>query len=359
MNRLWVHLSLAFAGVVIVVMLVIGASVRLAVGAISDQREEMPPEVRAYFEEIVAQESPIDPITVIIVVGVVAIGAGIVASRALTAPLQELGAAAQAIGKQELSRRVSVRGTEEVRSVASLFNEMAEQLGEAESLRRNLLADVAHELRNPLHLIQGNLQAILDDVYPLSKKEIARLADQTRYLTSLVDDLHELALAEAHQLPLYKEQTDMAKLVRETAEIFKPIAAAKDITVRIQIADRLPSLEVDAGRMRQVLHNLLSNALRHTPAGGVISVAAVQEESTLFIRVSDSGAGIAKENLPRVFDRFYRTDWARSSDKGGAGLGLAIVQVIVEEHGGRVAAESLGKNQGSTFSICLPVGTVT
>ena len=357
MNRLWVRLSLAFAGVVIVVMFVIGASVRLTVGAISDQRAEMSPEVRAYIEEVAGQGSPVDPITVIIVVGVVAIGAGVVASKTLTAPLQELGEAAQAIGKQELSRRVSVRGTEEVRSVAARFNVMAEQLGEAESLRRNLLADVAHELRNPLHLIQGNLQAILDNVYPLSKEEIARLADQTRYLTSLVDDLHELAQAEAHQLPLFKEQTDMAKLVRETAEAFKAIAAAKDIAVRIQIADRLPSLEVDAGRMRQVLHNLLSNAFRHTPAGGVITVAAVQDESTLFIKVSDTGAGIAGDDLPHVFDRFYRTDRARSPDKGGAGLGLAIVQAIVEEHGGRVAVESLGAEQGSTFAICLPTDT--
>jgi signal transduction histidine kinase len=356
-NRLWVHLSLAFAGVVVVVMLVIGASVRLTVGALSERQPDMPPEVRAYLEEVVSQESPVDPFTVIIVVGVVAIGAGVVASRALTAPLQELGEAAQAIGEQELSRRVSVRGTEEVKSVASRFNEMAEQLEEAESLRSNLLADVAHELRNPLHLIQGNLQAILDNVYPLSKKEIARLADQTRYLTSLVDDLHELSLAEAHQLPLYKEQTDMANLVRSTAEVFKPIAAAKNIAVRVQTDEGLPVLEVDTGRMRQVLHNLLSNALRHTPAGGDISVAALREEDTLIIRVSDSGEGIAVDDLPHVFDRFYRTDWARSPDKGGAGLGLAIVQAIVEEHGGRVTAESPGANQGSTFAICLPVGT--
>lgn len=359
MNRLWVHLSLAFAGVVIVVMFVIGASVRLTVGALSDQRPDMPPEVRAYLQEVVGQESPIDPITVIFVVGVVAIGAGVVASRALTAPLQELGEAAQAIGKQELSRRVSVRGTEEVRSVASRFNEMAEQLGEAESLRRNLLADVAHELRNPLHLIQGNLQAILDDVYPLSKEEIARLADQTRHLTSLVDDLHELALAEAHQLPLYKEQTDMARLVRETAEVFKPIAAAKDVAVQVQIADGLPSLEVDAGRMRQVLHNLLSNALRHTPAGGAISVAAVQEGGALYVGVSDTGSGIAGDDLSHIFDRFYRTDWARSPDKGGAGLGLAIVQAIVVGHGGRVSVQSLGKDQGSTFFIYLPIDATT
>jgi signal transduction histidine kinase len=355
MNRLWVRLSLAFGMVVILVSLVFGITARIFFEENMKPGPEMQPEVREYLRQLRQERNPIDMTTVIVVVGGVAIGAGIMMSRTLTAPMKELGEAAQAIGRQDLSRRIAVSGTDEVQAMAVRFNEMAQQLEQAESLRSNLLADVAHELRNPLHVLQGNLQAILDGVYSLSNEEIARLADQTRLLTTLVDDLYILAQAEAQQLPLYKEKTDIAQLVKETADAYRPLARANDVTLRVELLGTIPTMEVDADRLRQVLNNLLSNALRHSPKDGEIRIVVEQKPPQLTIRVEDEGFGINPEHLDHVFERFYRTDSARSRDKGGTGLGLAIVKAIVEAHDGQVSAQSLGQGQGSVFTVSLPL----
>ncbi|MGD2050327.1 MAG: histidine kinase dimerization/phospho-acceptor domain-containing protein, partial [Chloroflexota bacterium] len=265
MNRLWVRLSLAFGMVVILVSLVFGITARIFIEENMMPDPEMQPEVRTYLRQLRQERNPFNMTTVIIVVGGVAIGAGIMMSRTLTAPMKELGEAAQAIGRQDLSRRITVSGTDEVQVMAIRFNEMVQQLEKAESLRSNLLADVAHELRNPLHVLQGNLQAILDGVYSLSNEEIVRLSDQTRHLTTLVDDLYILAQAEANQLPLYKQETDVAQLVKESAAAYRPLANANDVTLQVELLGSIPSLEVDADRLRQVTNNLLNNALRHSP----------------------------------------------------------------------------------------------
>lgn len=355
MNRLWVRLSLAFGMVVILVSLVFGLTARIFIEENMRPEPEMQPEVRTYLRQLRQERSPFNMTTVIIVVGGVAIGAGIMMSRTLTAPMKELGEAAQAIGRQDLSRRITVSGTDEVQAMAIRFNEMAQQLEQAESLRSNLLADVAHELRNPLHVLQGNLQAILDGVYSLSNEEIVRLSDQTRHLTTLVDDLYILAQAEANQLPLYKQETDIAQLVKESAAAYLPLARANDITLQVELLGSIPSLEVDADRLRQVTNNLLNNALRHSPKGGEILVTVEQKERQLTVSVKDEGSGIDPEHLDHVFERFYRTDSARSRDRGGTGLGLAIVKAIVEAHDGQVSAESLGAEQGSVFTVSLPL----
>ncbi|PID85889.1 MAG: two-component sensor histidine kinase, partial [Chloroflexi bacterium] len=252
-----------------------------------------------------------------------------------------------------LEQRVEVCGTAEVQAVAKRFNEMAERLEQNELLRRNLLADVAHELRNPLHVIQGNLQAILDDVYPLNKEEIVRLSDQTCLLTTLVDDLYDLSQAEAHQMVLYKQTMDMADLVKETAVSLKPAASAQNIKLQIELLGSTPYAQVDPGRIQQTITNLLINALRHTPSGGEIWVTVEQRGDTLHIIIRDNGHGIEPEHLPHVFDRFYRTDRARSRDRGGAGLGLAIAKAIVDTHEGKITASSPGLGQGATFEIQL------
>ena len=355
MNKLWVRLSLSFVAVILAVSIVAGVATYLATESSFGPGSQTPPEVQAYIEEA-RRDNLFTPIPMIIMVGAVATVAGIWMSRTLTKPMAELGEAAQAIGRQDLSRRVRIKGTDEVQTLAQRFNEMAEQLEDEEDLRSNLLADVAHELRNPLHVLRGNLQAILDGVYPLSKEEIARLADQTRHLAALVDDLHELAQAEAHQLPLYKQETDMADLVKQTVVAFRAIAASKEIEVQVELLGAIPNLNIDPERLRQVLNNLLTNALQHTPAGGHIKVIAEQREDNFCIGVQDTGSGISEDDLPRVFDRFYRSDPARSRDSGGSGLGLAIVEAVVTEHGGRVAANSPGSGQGSNFTIYLPVG---
>jgi two-component system OmpR family sensor kinase/two-component system sensor histidine kinase BaeS len=292
------------------------------------------------------------------VTGALGILFGVLASRNLTAPLSRLAEAAQAIGARDLSRRVEIGGSDEVREVAQAFNEMAAALEGAETLRRNLLADVAHELRTPLSVLQGNLRAILDDVYALDKAEVARLYDETRLLSRLVNDLHELAQAEAGHLALNRQPTQFAELVQSTATAFGAAADAKGVALNWHIPTDLPPVLADPARLTQVLHNLLDNALRHTPAGGNIALRAGCDDGEVWLDVQDSGEGIAPQDLPRVFDRFYRADPARSRATGGSGLGLAIVRAIVEAHGGQVSVASQGvPGQGSTFTLRLPVET--
>jgi signal transduction histidine kinase len=289
--------------------------------------------------------------------GVVGITLSILASRSLTAPLSRLAAAAHEIGARNFSRRVEPAGTDEVREVARAFNEMADHLEQAERLRRNLVADVAHELRTPLSVLQGNLRAMLDDIYSLDKEEIGRLYMQTRLLGRLVDDLHDLAQAEAGQLSLNYQTIDLAQLVRDTAGSHQPVAEESGITLQTDIDPDLPALSADEGRITQVLHNLIANALRHTLSGGTIVIRATATDGEVLLTVQDSGDGIAPEHLPHIFDRFYRTDGSRARTSGGAGLGLAIVRAIVLAHGGSIDVVSEGVGQGSTFTVRLPVSS--
>lgn len=353
MNRMWVRLSLAFTAVVIIVMMIIGTIFRSNFDISGNP--DVPPEVIAYFESVSTERFPLDFTTTLGIVGLVAIAAGVWMSRSLTAPLDELGKAAEDISQKELSRRVPIRGSQEVQALSTQFNEMAAALETAEHLRRQLLADVAHELRHPIHILQGNLQAMLDDVYPLTKEEICRLSDQTHHLAALVNDLRELAQADANQLPLHKHPTNMAELVKSTVADFKAEASTKNIKLQVALEGKIPVLSVDASRIRQILSNLLANALRHTPADGHISVTATAVSDTFTIRVTDDGNGIAPDQLPHLFDRFYRTDAARRRDEGGTGLGLAIANATAAAHDGSLVASSPGLNQGSTFTLTLPI----
>ena len=295
-------------------------------------------------------------------VGILGLIFGVMASRGLTAPLNRLAVAAQAIGARNLDYRVPVQGSTEMREVAESFNKMAADLQSAESLRRNLLADVAHELRTPLTVLQGNLQAILEDVYPLDKSEMVRLHDQTRHLHRLVNDLHELAQVEAHQLPLQKQALDPSALVRQAVELFGPVAEEKGVALRVVAATEDVTIQGDRARLMQVLQNLLNNALRHTPEDGEIEVAVTAQldgVDGVEIAVRDTGEGITAEDLPHIFERFYRSGKARDRDSGGTGLGLAIVRALVEAHDGRVEVMSAGKGAGSRFVVWLPAGTVS
>jgi len=285
---------------------------------------------------------------------ILGIGVGIWLSWTLTAPLSRLTEAAKAIGRQDLRRRVKVKGSKEITDLAETFNQMAANLEQAEHLRRNMLADVSHELRTPLTVLEGNLHAALDNVYQLEEKDIAHLYDQTRHLTRLVNDLHELTQAEAKNLPLDTSDTDLSILAKETITIFEPLAQEKGISLIAQIEDALPNAPVDASRIRQVMHNLLSNALRHTPTGGTISLTLQKQDDKIAIVVKDTGEGIPPEHLGKVFERFYRTSLSRNRGSGGVGLGLAIAKAIVEAHDGQISVDSAGLEQGSTFTILLP-----
>jgi signal transduction histidine kinase len=278
---------------------------------------------------------------------------GVLVSRLLTAPLGRLTRAAQAVASGDLSQRVTIRSKDEFGALGDAFNEMTVSLAEAETLRKNLVADVSHELRTPLSIVQGNLQAILEGVYPLEMAQVASVYDETRLLTHLVDDLHDLALADAGQLRLERAPVDIGELAQIAASQFGPSAEAAG--VRLDLAADPGSLLVvgDSDRLAQVLRNLLSNALRHTPAGGRVMLRVARAGEKLEVQVADTGSGISPEDLPHVFDRFYRGDKGGSRRGGGAGLGLAIARQLVVAHGGQITVAS-APGQGTTFAIELP-----
>jgi signal transduction histidine kinase len=277
-------------------------------------------------------------------------------SCSVTRPISQLAEATQAIGRHDLGYRVETKGSQELQELAQSFNRMAEELEHAELTRRNLMADVAHELRTPLAVLDGNLRAMLDGVHALNEEEIALLYEQTRHLNRLVDDLRELSLAEANQLSLNRQEVNLAGLVRETVAHFDLVTQEQGIQLTTDLDDPLFHPSLDENRIRQVLHNLLSNAFRYTSQGGKVVVRAKRsaDQKALEISIADSGAGIPPEELMHIFDRFYRTEETVSRDRGGTGLGLAIVKAIVEAHGGSVNAQSGGRDQGSTFTIRFP-----
>jgi two-component system OmpR family sensor kinase/two-component system sensor histidine kinase BaeS len=302
--------------------------------------------------------------------GALSILLGLGLSRGLTAPVARLTAAARRIAGGDLSQRVPETGSAEIATLGQAFNQMAADLEKAEELRRNLVADVAHELRTPLSVLQGNLRAILDGVYPLEQAEIAALYDETRLLSRLVDDLHELAQAEAGQLQLDLRPTDVVEIVQTTVANLAVAAEAKGVRLTTDWADETTNLPVlaDPDRLAQIMRNLLSNALRHTPEGGQITVSATYNErcelneAAVRIVVADTGEGIPPEHLPHVFDRFWRTDRSRAretvgpstSSGRGSGLGLAIARHLVRAQGGEMGVES-EVGQGSRFWFTLPM----
>ena len=272
-----------------------------------------------------------------------ALGAGLFFH--LTAPIRQLTAAAHAIAAGDLSRRVAVRSADELGELAAAFNAMAANLAAAEAQRRQMVADIAHELRTPLSVLQANLEAMQDGILPADDEQLASLHEETLLLGRLVADLRLLSLAEAGQLKLDLAETDLGELVCRAAERLRPAAEARGIELAVEVAPDPPRIQADAGRLAQVIGNLVDNALRYTPAGGRIVLAAGWSDGPgparrPMISVTDTGQGIAAEDLPHIFDRFYRGDKSRARTSGGSGLGLAIVKQLVEAHGGRVWAES-------------------
>lgn len=361
MNRLWVRFALVISGILVLAMILpFIAAIQFEMspelsGELESVVRALPAEQRAELRVQVETAISFFFSRSLILAAVAGTVAGVLLSWTLLSPLQELTRGAEAIAARDLAHRVRVRGSRELRAVAESFNHMAGRLEQAETLRRQLLADVAHELRNPLHVLRGNLQAIFDGVYPLNQAEVSRLLEQTDHLTRLVNDLHELALAEARQLPLNRRPTDLGALVKDSASGFLPLAAADGIALRVELLGAPPTVDVDADRIRQTMHNLLANALRHTPPGGNVLVSVGRRDGAAEVIVRDSGEGIAPEHLPQVFDRFFRGDNARDREHGGAGLGLAIVKAIVESHGGAVGVSSPGRDRGSTFTVSLPI----
>jgi signal transduction histidine kinase len=296
-------------------------------------------------------------VLVTVIVSVVGVIAGGLMSWSLTSPLGQLAETTRAFGKDR-SVRAHLRGTEEIIDVAQAFNEMADALQNAEQLRRNLVADVAHEFRTPLTVLQANLQAILDDVYPLNKEEMQHLMEQTDLLRRLVNDLHDLAQADAGKLVLNLRPLELNAFVTNTVEPFRILASQQTISLSPELANTPIMIDGDPMRLAQVLNNLLSNAVLHTPSGRTVGVKTSVENDHAILVVYDQGTGIHADSLPHIFERFYRADTSRSRATGGVGLGLAIVKAIITMHHGDVSVSSDGiDGNGTAFTIRLPLAT--
>lgn len=277
---------------------------------------------------------------------------GLIGERVIT-PLRRISEGVRELAAGNLQHRVKVAGPEEVAELGDNFNRMAARLEEGEAERKQLIADVAHELRTPLSILQGYLESMRDGVKLPGPEPIAVASEQTQHLVRLVDDLQELALADARQLSLQREPLDAGDLLRHLAEEWKLTAERQQVVLHVRTLDHPALVLGDRQRLRQAIGNLLANAVKYTPAGGHVQVSCTTEGDQVKIRVEDTGPGIAPEHLPHVFDRLYRVDRSRSQHTGGSGLGLAIAKQLVELHGGSIGVDStVGK--GSQFWIALP-----
>jgi two-component system sensor histidine kinase BaeS len=292
--------------------------------------------------------------TGILIIGLVASYA---LARSITVPLLKLNSAVEKIAQGDFGEKVKVNSKDEVGKLAVAFNQMSETLQVNNQLRQRLLADIAHELRTPLAVIQGNLEGMLEGVIEADKEQLHSLYEETIHLNNLIKDLREVSLAEAGQLRLDRQLTDVNQTIIRVLSMLKPLAEEKAIRLVNQLVD-LPCVLADAGRLNQVMYNLLTNAIRYTPQNGTIQVATqvdkIEGQEWAVISVEDNGSGIAKQDLPHIFNHFYRADKSRTRTSGGSGIGLAIVKQLVDIHNGKISVTSeLGK--GTQFTIYLPI----
>ena len=266
-------------------------------------------------------------------------------------PVGDVMDATERLADGDLDVRVEERGPPPIRRLSRSFNQMARRLAATEERRRAMFADVSHELRTPVTVISGGLEAMIDGVHPADEPHLQVLLDETRVLTRLIEDLRTLSLVDAGTLPLEREVVDPAALVEEVVAGFDPAAETAGVTLTTDVGAGCPPLAVDRVRIREVLANLITNALRHTPPGGRIVVSARIDGEHVEFAVADDGEGIPAAVLPHVFDRYQR-----SADRGGSGLGLAIARSLVDAHGGTIAAESdVSTRPGTTIRVRLPL----
>jgi signal transduction histidine kinase len=273
--------------------------------------------------------------------------------RTITRPLGQLTAASRAIASGNLDTRVSVHSRDEVGQLAHAFNHMAAGLARVEEARRQQAADIAHELRSPLTVIQGQMEALADGIFPADTEHLEPVLVQTQLLNRLVEDLRTLSLADAGRLTLSPVPVKIGEWVAGVVGGFRAAAAGRGIVLDLEIGAGLPEVEIDPERMSQVLGNMLDNALRHTPEGGRIAVRAAGRDGAVEVTITDTGLGVPSENLPHLFERFWRGDASRSRRTGGSGLGLAIAQRIVEAHGGHTWADN-APTGGLRIGFSLP-----
>jgi signal transduction histidine kinase len=290
----------------------------------------------------------------VLVAGLTALLLALLFSRTLLKPLHMLKTAAGRMEQGDLRQRVSIKGKDEVSALAHAFNTMADSLSRSEQARRNLVSDVAHELRNPLMNIRGYLELLQDQVLEPTPETLASLYEETSLLSRLIADLQDLSLAEAGQLHLARQLISLEEVISQAAQMVQPHLAEKNLTLQMHISSDLPRIEADQERVAQILRNLFSNAIRYTPGQGEIHLTASRSEAGVKISVRDTGDGIAPEHLSSLFESFYRADSSRARATGGTGLGLAIVKQVVQAHGGHITVESQ-QGKGTRVTFTLPV----
>ena len=277
-------------------------------------------------------------------------------SRRIVAPVRDLTDASLRLADGHYDERVQVNGSDEIAQLAARFNQMAAQLEQVESMRRQLIGDVTHELRTPLTSIKGYMEGLVDGVLPSTPETFNQIHREADRLSRLVDDLQELSRVEAKAYSLDFRSVTVSDLVQTTVKRLSPQATAKRIGLRSSLPADLPHIQADEDRITQVLVNLVANAIQYTPEDGDVTISAARHEDEIYISVKDTGIGIPPEHLANLFTRFYRVDKSRSRNAGGgSGIGLTIAKHLVEAHGGRIWAESAGEGQGSTFSFSLKI----
>ena len=297
-------------------------------------------------EDLIGRSSLVVTLALVLV-GAMVVGRGF---RRMAAPVGDLMAALGRVADGDYSARVPERGPREARTLTRAFNSMAERLQRHEEQRRGLLVDISHELRTPLTVLQGNLEGMLDGVYSRDDAHLSLILEETRVLARVIEDLRTLSLAEDVGLKLVKTPADLEEIARDAVASFQAQAGAAGVSLTVQAEPGVPPAELDPERIRQVLNNLLSNALRYTPRGGAVLVRCFPEDAGhIAFSVEDTGSGIPPADLPRIFDRFYK-----SKDSRGTGLGLAIARSLVRAHGGEISASSV-PGQGTTIRVTLPI----
>jgi signal transduction histidine kinase len=278
----------------------------------------------------------------------------IILSRRISKPIQSLALAANRVGEGDLSHRVAIMDKGEVGELAINFNNMANSLEMAEQLRRNMVTDVAHELRTPVSNIRGQVEAIKDKLLEPDIKTLDSIHEEVMLLSRLIDDLQDLTLAEAGKLSIIQQPENINLLVQKTVELMQPKGKDTGISINAKVPEKISSGNIDQHRIRQVLRNLINNAIVHTHNGGTITVSVSELDDWIEISVIDTGEGIPPEDTPLIFERFYRADKSRARSSGGTGLGLTIARRLVETHGGKISVESK-LDEGSRFFFTIPV----
>jgi signal transduction histidine kinase len=288
-----------------------------------------------------------------ITVGLAGLAIALFLSQSLTSPLRRLTDAMQRFARGERSLALPKPSGDEVGDLTRSFQGMMTEIEQQEMLRKEMTADIAHELRTPLSVIRANLDALTDGVYPMTKENLEPIRDSAELLDRLIEDLRTLELADAGKLALEKSAADVERLVRRVAARFTPRAAKHAQRIEIAAGTDLPPVDADLQRLEQILGNLVENALRHTPDGGTVRLAADSEGSAIRIAVEDTGPGIPPDLMDKIFERFYRLDSGRARTEGGSGLGLAIARKLAEAHGGTLTAENRPEG-GARFVLKLP-----